>query len=152
MSPKASSTHPMPIWCGRLKISLVGKSVGSRILLSSQTSYHRHDITEIMLLWCKTTTNKQTRLQCMYVCRVSREPVVGYPLRFLPLSGIWMVWSVVWPVVWVVRWLLYYWWPQNLGYIGLNPSSHGSRAVLTTTHTITTSEHNLFSFDCSFYE
>ena len=53
----------MPVWCGRLKSPWVSKSVDLGIcLFSSHTSYHRYDITEIVLLWRKT--KKQTLPQC----------------------------------------------------------------------------------------
>ena len=50
----------MPVWSGRLKIPWVSKSVGSGFLPSHLISYHRHDITKILLLWRKTT-NKQNK-------------------------------------------------------------------------------------------
>ena len=41
----------MPVWCGRLNIRRFGKCASS---LPCHTSYYHHDITEILLLSCKT--------------------------------------------------------------------------------------------------
>ena len=51
----------MNIWGSRLKIPWVGKTVGSDFLLSSHTSYHHHDINEILLLWCTTNLVASSR-------------------------------------------------------------------------------------------
>ena len=51
---------PPSIWCVRLNIPWVGKSVGPGFLsFSSHLSCHHYDITEILLIWRKTSTNKQ---------------------------------------------------------------------------------------------
>ena len=107
---KASSSHTMPIWCGRYKIPWVSKSVDSRLRLSispsSHTSHHRHDMTEILLLWHKTTT-KQTkptllpqcvwRCVCMWRCVWDRKPE-----RILLGRGRWDCSPPVY-VVWTIR-------------------------------------------------
>ena len=56
-SSKASSSHNIHVWCGRLNTSSVSK-VQAQDFSSSHTPYHYYNITEILLLWHKTPTNK----------------------------------------------------------------------------------------------
>ena len=61
------SYHAYSIWCGRLKIPWVHKSVGSGfLLLILFIIYHRRDITEILLQWRKTT-NKPNLVRVSYM-------------------------------------------------------------------------------------
>ena len=79
VSSKASSSHShtIPIWCGRLKLAWEGKSEST---FSSHTSYHCHDIIEILLR--KTTTNQEQQTIILFISFRQQTDVVWCLFEF----------------------------------------------------------------------
>ena len=63
---------------------------------SSHTWYYHHDITEILLLWHKTTTKKQTVWQIRFVCLLfytvaTSKVISGWVASWMRTHGDWQI-------------------------------------------------------------